>query len=148
MVNVGYSIELFLHFSRYCSCALIPSSPRVTCNILLNEDESIKAEHIPSISVESAIKHIEWLTVESSTLRKGTLVMLEYSDETPVFGLVGEIFCFEASVLLHVYNAFVIKSSGEFLVNLWCLQDYRPVSVKSSFSSSDSSLCALMPYYY
>ncbi len=97
----------------------ITSSPRVTCNILLNEDESIKAEFfrlIPSISVESEIKHVEWLTVQSSTLRKGTFVMLEYNDETPVFGLVGDILCFEATVLLHVQ-----KYIGAFLNSITML---------------------------
>ena len=101
----------------------VTSSPRVSCNPLLNEDECIKAELfrlIPSVSLESEIKHVEWLTVQSSTIRKGTFIMLEYSDETPVFGLVGDILCFETTVLLRGqkyigaffhshYNACVIR---------------------------------------
>ena len=77
--------------------------------------------------------------------------MLEYSIETPVFGL---IVCFVMTVLLGEFfnshfNAFVIKSPGAFsVVNLWSLQDYRPITVKSNSLSSDRQLYALLPYYY
>lgn len=86
--------------------------------------------------------------------------MLEYSIDTPTFGLVVDVLRFEETVLLYVqkyigeflnshYNAFVVKSHGEFIVvNLWSLCDYRPVTVKYNFVPSDHQLYAILPYYY
>ena len=136
-------------------------SPRVASDVLQNENESIRSEFvrlIPSMSLDSEIKHVEWIKVQTSVLRRGTFIMLEYSNETPAFGLVVDILCYELTVLLYVqkyigdffsshYNAFVIKSIAHFVVvNLWNLQDYRPITVKSNFSSSDHQSYALLPY--
>ena len=56
---------------------------------------------------------------------------------------------FASKVFNSHYNAFVIKSLPEFVVvNLWSLIDYRPLTVKSNFSSSDCQLFAILPYYY
>ena len=138
----------------------VMSSPRVISSTLQNEDECIKMEFvrlIPNISLDSEINHVEWFKIQSSV---GVFVMLEYSVETPVFGLIVDILCFEMTVVLYVqryvgelfhshFNGFVIKSHGAFaVVNLWSLQDYRPVTVKSNFLSSDHQLYALLPYYY
>ena len=93
-------------------------------------------------------------------LRKGTFVKLEYDIETPRFGLIVDILCFDAVVLLYVqkyvgeifnshFNAFTVKSIGKFVVvNLWSIQDHRPVTVKSNFALSDKELYALLSYYY
>ena len=71
--------------------------------------------------------------------------MLEYNTENPAFRQVVDIACHESTVLLYVqkyianffsshYNAFVINSIAQFVVvNLWTLQDYHPVTVKSNF---------------
>ena len=74
-------------------------------------------------------------------LRKETFVMVEYDIETPRFGLIVDILCFDAVVLLYVqryvgeifnshFNAFRVKSIGEFVVvNLWSIQGHRTVTV-------------------
>ena len=83
----------------------ITSSPRVKSITLRNEDECIRTQFIrliPSISSEAEMKHIEWFKVQSSVLRKGTYVMLEYSVETPYFGLVADIICYDTTVVLYV----------------------------------------------
>ena len=139
------------------------SSPRFKTNPLLNEDECVRAEFIrliPSICMDSEIHHFEWLKIQSSMLQKGMFVMLEYSTDTPIFGFVVDILCFEETVVLYVqkyfgelfnshYNAFVVKSHGEFIVvNLLSLRDYRPITVKHNFVPSDHQLYAVLPYYY
>ena len=85
--------------------------------------------------------------------------MFQYSNETPALGLVVDILFYESTVLLYVqkctgdffsshYNAFVIKSKARFVVvNLWNLPDFRTITVKSIFSSSNYQLYALLPYY-
>ena len=114
----------------------VMSSPRVKSSTLQNEDECMKMEFvrlIPNISLNS---EIEWINVQSSVLRKGVFVMLEYSVETPVFGLRVDILCFKMTIVLYVQRYVgeffipTLKSHGAFaVVNLWSLQDYRPVII-------------------
>ena len=72
---------------------------------------------------------------------------------------MADIICYDMTVVLYAqkfvskvfhshYNAFIIKSLPEFVVKLWSLIDYRPLTVKSNFSSSDCQLFAILPYYY
>ena len=83
---------------------------------------------------------MEWLIIEiqSSLLPEGTFMLLEYDTATPLFGLIMDILCFDAIVLLYVqkyvsevfdshFNAFIIKSTGEFIVlNLSNISDHCP----------------------
>ena len=137
-------------------------SPKYVSHALLSEDDCIQAEFlnlIPCLSLESEIKHLKWVQVQSSTLRKGTFLLIKYDVDSPVFGKVIDNLSFNSTVVLYVqeysgelffsyYNAFLIKSHGEFhAVNMETLKDHRPIAVRTSFASS-TDLYAVMPYYY
>ena len=148
---------------RHILAPLITLSTRFKSSVLLSEDECVRKEFlrlIPSIDLESEIKHVEWLKVQSSLLRKETFILLEYDTATPLFGLIMDILCFDAIFLLYVqkyvsevfdshFNAFIIKSTGEFIVlNLSNISDHWPVIVKSNFVPSNKEMYALLLYYY
>ena len=80
-------------------------SPKYESHLLLAEDESIQAEFlklIPGMTLEEEIKHLNWVTIQSSTLRKGSFVLIEYDVESPLFGKVEIILNFYTTVLLYV----------------------------------------------
>ena len=152
-----------LNTDQHILAPLITLSTRFKSSVLLSEDECVRKEFlrlIPSIDLESEIKHVEWLKVQSSLLRKETFILLEYDTATPLFGLIMDILCFDAIFLLYVqkyvsevfdshFNAFIIKSTGEFIVlNLSNISDHRPVIVKSNFVPSNKEMYALLLYYY
>ena len=87
---------------RHILTPLITLSTRFKSSVLLSEDECVRKEFlrlIPSIDLESEIKHVEWLKVQSSLLRKETFILLEYDTATPLFGLIMDILCFDAIFL-------------------------------------------------
>ena len=140
----------------------ISHSPKYVSHALRTEDECIQREFlrlIPCLELESEIKHLKWLKVQSSTIRERSFVLIKYDVDSPVFGKVLDILCVNLTCLLYVqvyigelfsshYNGFVIKTHGDFsVVNVDTLQDYRPITVRPTFVTSQY-LYALMPYYY
>ena len=138
-------------------------SPKCLSSPLIREDACIQAEFlrlIPSLSMESDIKHPEWVRIQSSMLCKGTFLITTFDIERPLFGQVIDILCLESTIVVYMqmyvgeffnshYNAFLIRPNNEFSVlNVWTLQDHRPVIVKSSFVPEDRELYAILPYYY
>lgn len=138
-------------------------SPKFKSNPLIDEDTCIKDEFIrliPGLSEDSEIKHFDWVEVQSSILRKGSFLMIQYDIDQPTFCKVADILCYDSTVILYVqkflgevfishYNAFCIRSNGDFCVlDILALQDYRPIVVRSSFFPCDRELYALLPYYY
>ena len=134
-------------------------SPKYTSSPLIAEDACIKTEFlriIPSLSMESDIKHPQWVRIQNSILCKDAYVMITFDIDRPLFGRVIDILCFDSTiVLVYVqvyvgelffshYNAFLIRS----VLNVLTLQDHRPIVVKSSFSSTVRELYAFLPYYY
>ena len=144
---------------------LIPSvsySPKYTSQPLLSEDDCIQEEFlrlIPILSLESEIKHYNWIKFQSSTLHKGTFLLIKYDVNIPVFGKILYFLGYSSTILLYVqkyvsdlfcshYSAFLIKTHGEFrILNMDTILDYRPITVQSSCVSS-GDLYALMPYYF
>ena len=138
-------------------------SPKFKSNPLIDEDTCIKDEFIrliPSLSEDSEIKHFDWVEVQSSILQKGSFLMIQYDIDQPTFCKVADILCYDSTVILYAqkflgevfishYNAFCIRSNGDFCaLDLLALQDYRPIVVRSSFFRCDRELYALLPYYY
>lgn len=138
-------------------------SPKCKVCHLYSEDNCVQNEFIrviPSISMDSEIKHFEWVQVQNSHLQKGSFIMLKFDIDRPTFCKVVDILCFESTLLIYGqmyvgevfnshYNAFCIKSNGEFTVfDLLTLHDYRHISVKLSFVPYDKELYAMLPYYY
>lgn len=124
-------------------------STKYTSQPLFSEDDYIQAEFltlIPNLSLESEIKHYSWIKVQSSTLCKGTFVLVKYDVESPVFGKVVDILCYISAILLYVqeyigvvfcshFNAFLVRSHGRFnVLNMDTIPDHRPLTVRSSFA--------------
>ena len=147
------------------SSLLTPSvshNPKYVSHALHTEDECVQREFlrlIPSLELESEVKHLNWIKVQSSTLHKKSFVLMKYDVDNPVFGKLIDMLCVNSTFLLYVqvyigeffnshYNAFLIKTHGDFcVVNVDTLQDHRPITVRPTFVTSQY-LYALMPYYY
>ena len=129
-------------------------------SVFEHEDACIQSELLrilPDITQESNTKHYEWIEIQSTRLRRGMYIMLNYDIFRPTFGKVVNIICYESSVILHMqmfsgeiyvsqYNAFLLNSNSEFCAHeLNTIEDYRPVIVKHSF---EKELYAMLPYYY
>jgi hypothetical protein len=151
-----------LNKNPYLLTPSVSYSPKYTSQPLLSEDDSIQLEFlclIPNLSLESEIKHYNWIKFQSTTLHKGTFVLIKYDVDSPVFGKIIDFLGYISTILLYVqqytsdifcshYGAFLIKSHGEFcILNMDTITDYRPITVRHSFASS-GNLYALMPYYF
>ena len=140
----------------------ITFSPKSVSNPLISEDALVQTEFlrlIPTLSLDTNIKHPEWVKIQNSSVCKETFVMVTFDTERPLFGRVFDLLCYDSTILVHVqvyvgeyfishYNAFIIRCHGEFsALNIFTLQDHRPAVVKSSFNG-DRELYVFLPYYY
>lgn len=135
----------------------------VSSNMLANEEDYVQNELlrlIPSLTPESIVNHPSFVVVQSSRLRMGVYVLIQYDDVRPVFGKIVDIVCVENTVVLCVlecyghifnchYNCFSITHHGVLkAVHIDSLQDYRPLQARRNFVVNDKSLYIMLPYTY
>lgn len=139
------------------------TSRRVLTCPLSNEESYVQNEFlrlIPHLTMESVVKHPNWVHLQSSYLCKGVYVLLHHDLMRPVFGKVIDIVVVEQTVVLCVheyyghifnahYNSYEINTHGAFMaVNVHALTDHRPLHARPSFVPSDKSLYITLPYIY
>ena len=105
-------------------------SPKTRSCAFVSEDPCVQAECqriIPNLSIEVEIHHPDWVKVQSSVLREGVFVLLNFDTDTPVFGKICDLLNIDSTVIMYVqkyfgdvfishYNSFLIKPTGEFLL--------------------------------
>lgn len=101
----------------------ITFSPKSVSNPLISEDALVQTEFlrlIPTLSLDTNIKHPEWVKIQNSSVCKETFVMVTFDTERPLFGRVFDLLCYDSTILVHVqvyvgeyfishYNAFIIR---------------------------------------
>lgn len=138
-------------------------SSKVKFSTLISEDPCIQAEClrlIPNIPMDFEIAHPDWVKIQSSLLREGKFVVTVFDIKRPVLGQIIDLVRLESTVVIYIqlyigqmfvshYSVFLIHSTGKFYaLDVCSLQDYRPITVKSSFDTCEHGLYAFLPYYY
>ena len=80
-------------------------SPKYTSQPLVSEDDCIQEEFlclIPNVSLESEIEHYNWIKFQSSTLHKGTFLLIKYDIDSPVFGKILHFLGYSSTIILFV----------------------------------------------
>ena len=71
----------------------ITFSTKRKMRMLSIEDQCVQEEFLrsaPDLDMSSKIMHFDWLKIETSTLQKGTFILLVYDVFTPIFGLLAD----------------------------------------------------------
>ena len=124
----------------------------------LNEEEDyLQAEFVqlmPDIALDTVVSHPDWISLQSSKLRKGVYIV-----QSTVFGKIIDVAVIEKTVVLCVleyyghhfnshYNSFEITHHGVIkAVNLEALSDHRPVFEKHSFVDKSLYFLAVTSSY-
>lgn len=133
------------------------SKKQFSC-VLGEEEDYLQAEFLrlmPNTSLDVLVSQV---TLQSSVLRKGVFIILDYDLYKPVFGKVIDLAVIQSTVLLCVieyygnyfnshFNSFEISHHGVLkAVNIETLHDHRPVYARQSFVNTDHSLYISLPY--
>lgn len=148
--------------SELLTPTLDQSTKQLSC-VLSEEEDYLQAAFLyimPHLTEDTTVSHPGWIALQSSQLRKGVFIILEYDLFKPVFGRVLDIAVIEKTVMLCVleyyghcfnehFNSFEISHHGVFkAVDLHLLHDHRPVYARQSFVNTDKNLYISLPYIH
>ena len=163
-LTVARKHQFWLCHQMVSSTLLMPtldlSKKQRSCMLSEEEDYLQEAlfECMPSTTQDTFVNHPDWVSLQSSQLRRGVYIVLNYDTFQPVSGKIVDLAVVDKTVLLCVlefyghafkshFNSFEISHHGRFkAVNIESLDDHRPVHARQSFVRTDKTLYILLPY--